>query len=386
MRVQLMLDPHPIAWHHAKPRRAARRQARSLALSVALIACSATAHADGSISMRGIYYKERATRVEQPMLDAVTSVGEHGQVSGHALVDAITSASAAAGADGTAFTEKRYEGGLQYRHTLGRVTLLGQGRYSTEPDYKSRYLAGGAMLELAEKNTVISATAGYLSDDVSNAGAQGPFAQLITGQMHGYLGFASISQLLGPQTVVGLTVDVTSLRGYQQNPYRQVITNEGLVAERHPDARLRQAYTATARHYWPRFAATLIGVYRYYRDDWGVRAHTPEARIVKEISDTIDAGIRYRVHWQDKANFFQDRYRTGDPTMQPFVSDDIKLSDFSTHLLEAKLGVAGATFGWQGRLGATRFEALLTYILQDNRFGNAVVANAAITVPLQADD
>src|SRR5947199_8836213 len=83
------------------------------------LACPATALADGALAIRGVYYKERATRVVQPMLDGLFDAGARGLVSGHFLVDAITSASASSGADNAkAFTERRYEGGLGHTYLV----------------------------------------------------------------------------------------------------------------------------------------------------------------------------------------------------------------------------------------------------------------------------
>ena len=48
------------------------------------------ARGDGTLTARGVYYKERATRVMQPMLDAMFDAGTHGVATGHFLVDAIT--------------------------------------------------------------------------------------------------------------------------------------------------------------------------------------------------------------------------------------------------------------------------------------------------------
>jgi hypothetical protein len=57
------------------------------------------------------------------------------------------------------------------------------------------------------------------------------------------------------------------------------------------------------------------------------------------------------------------------------------MSPFDGHLLEAKLGIFGETFGATGRWAGARFEGILEYVIQHNRFGNAVVAHAAITLP-----
>ena len=94
---------------------------RAVILAVLGVALAASpAPADGTLTARGVYYKERATRVMQPMLDGMFDVGVHGIVTAHFLIDAITSASASSGAaDSAAFTERRYEGGLGYAHERG---------------------------------------------------------------------------------------------------------------------------------------------------------------------------------------------------------------------------------------------------------------------------
>ena len=64
-----------------------------------LLSISASAHAGGEVIVRGAYYKEKATRVVQPMTDVRLEIGPDTEIAGHFLIDSITSASAAAGAE-----------------------------------------------------------------------------------------------------------------------------------------------------------------------------------------------------------------------------------------------------------------------------------------------
>ncbi len=64
-----------------------------------------------------------------------------------------------------------------------------------------------------------------------------------------------------------------------------------------------------------------------------------------------------------------------------FVSDDVKLSTMTTHTIEAKLGILGSAFELEGKWGVARFEGVLQYVVQYNRFGNAIVAHVGVTVP-----
>lgn len=360
-----------------------------LALVVGLSVSSTWAWADGSVTVRGVYYKERATRVMQPMLDSILEVGQRGLVTTHFLVDSITSASASAGAaDAVAFTETRYEGGIGYTHQLGDLRLGGEAKYSTESDYRSIYAGVRGELDLFEKNTTLGLGGGFGHDTIS-AGSGGGLAQPSIECKPGATAtpdcpldtisvFGSVSQVLSREALLGVSVDVARLDGFQANPYRSAIAGDQLVPERHPTLRTREAFAASFRYYFPHTETTVIGAYRYYRDTWKVHGHTPELRIVQDIAHVADASFRYRYHTQDGAFFFRDRY---DSAEEMFVSDDVKLSTMSTHTIEAKLGVLGSAFELEGKWGAARFEGVLQYVVQYNRFGNAIVAHIGVTVP-----
>jgi len=372
-----------------------------VSLVVALCAVASTASADGVLEARGVYYKERATRVMQPMLDGLFDVGEHGTANAHFLVDAITSASASSGADNAVpFTEKRYEAGVGYIHELGRVSpgvidglrVGAEGKYSTESDYVSKYVGLRAEADLMQKNTTVGIGAGLSKDRVSAASAQGPSMPTLECEpgmsftacnLDVYGIFASAAQLLSKNLVAGASYDVSFLRGYQSNPYRMALADDGVAPERHPTSRTRTAVAGSLRYYLPASQTTFIGSYRYYRDNWRVHAHTPELRIIQQIGRTADAGFRYRYYTQDSAFFYRDRYTTIDPSVNPYLSDDQKLDAFTTHTIEAKLGILGETFGAGGRWSGARFEGILSYVAQSNRFGNAIIAHVAFTVPLE---
>ncbi len=345
----------------------------------------ARAEGEGSITLRGAYYKERATRVVQPMLDAELPAGAEGTVDAHLVVDAITSASISAGAADSAFSEKRYEAGVGYRWERGPLVLGGSLRGSTEPDYKSLFATARGERGIAERNAVLGLTLGIGRDAVSNAGAQGPFASPVEGDLTTVLASASASQIWSETLVLALTYDVASLHGYQQNPYRVVTARSGMAAERHPDQRLRHAVAASSRWYWPSTGSTWIAVGRFYVDDWGVMAATPELRWVQDAGDDVDFAARYRLHVQGAADFYEERYDVTAPELEPYLSADEKLSAFVSHTFEAKVGVRGTAFGLTGRSGASRLDLMLQYVAQGNAFGNAVAGQVALTVPLAED-
>jgi hypothetical protein len=238
---------------------------------------------------------------------------------------------------------------------------------------------------------VLGLGGGISLDKVSAASAQGPSMITLrcdadqTDQpscgLNVYSVYGSVSQILSPKAVVSVSVDVSVLRGFQANPYRQAIVGETLVPERHPTERTRQAFAASTRYYVAPTRTTLVGAYRYYRDSWEVHAHTPELRVIQEVGRNVDFALRYRYYTQDGASFFRDRYPPDDEAMTQFVTDDVKLSSFTGHTFEAKAGVLGEQLRLGGRWAAARFEGIFEYAIQNNRFGNAVIAHVALTIP-----
>jgi hypothetical protein len=371
---------------------------------VLLLALVATAHADGTIEARAVYYKERATRVEQPMLDGTFEVGERGLLDAHLLADAITSASAGGGAaNGTPFSKTRYEAGAQYTHELDppsgqtfmdRLRASGEAKFSTENNYRSIFAGAHIEADLADKNAVIGLGGGVSADRVDVSGSGGPFGGLKiqcpsdmmpvsdSCPLTTYLGSVSVSQIVSANALVAATYDVSSLQGYQSNPYRQVVTEGGLIPEKHPYSRLRQAIALSGRLYVPDTETTFIAAYRFYHDDWKIDAHTPELRVVQQVGFNADASVRYRYYTQSAAFFYEKTYP--DPSMNPsvmFFTYDPKMTAFDGHLIEAKLGVLGQAFDLGGTWAKMRFEGILSYLVQHNRFGNAVEAHVAVTVP-----
>ncbi len=352
----------------------------ALALCLAL---PTRAFADGEVSVRGAYYKEKSTRVAQPMVDARFDVGQNGSLEAHFLLDAITSASGAAGAVGEAFTEQRAEGGLSYLHRIGDWGFGLGGRISDEPDYKSRFAILRGLRELAQKNTTLSVAAALGKDEISNASSQGGLMSAFSDDLSTALGSVSVSQILSPVLVASATYDFTYLHGYQANPYRLVPAGGTLESERVPDKRYRNAMHVGLRGWLAPTRTAVFTGYRLYADDWGIIGHTPELRVIQEIVPNLDVVGRYRFHYQNGADFYEDVYDSADPAMEPFLTADEKLGPMITHTFGLKVDVALSALGIPGPGGKWRTEALFEYIVQNTDFGNAVNLQLAVTVPFE---
>jgi uncharacterized protein DUF3570 len=358
-----------------------------LRIALAIAALGGVAHADGVVNVRGAYYKERATRVEQPMIDAAFDTGS-GRVDGHFLVDSITSASSATGfPSAAAFTELRYEAGLGYTHALpGHIKVGAQGRYSAESDYFSTFVGVLGEIALWDQTTTPRLLVGHSFDTINNRVAVNNGAigtPLVEESLDTTLASVGVTQVFSPRIVGGLTYDLIVAKGYQANLYRRVRGGSEAVLERVPDLRVRHAIDASARYYFPTHT-TAIAEYRFYVDDWGIVAHTPELRVVQELARGLDLRLRYRYYVQSKADFYKDVYMQSDlADSSVYVTEDEKLSAFTTHTIGGQVSVAARLLGVQGLFGKVVFDAEVERIFQDNTFGNAWSGQVGIAVPFE---
>jgi hypothetical protein len=362
-----------------------RGSAALTVLVAALLAAHAASAEEGWLSMRSSYYKERSTRVIQPMLDGHVEISDDDAIDFHGLVDSITSASAATGASVNAgaaipqFSEKRYEGGVGYTHGFGRYKLGGTFSSSTESDYDSTFFGVRGEIALDDKNTVLALGLGRNFDSISN-GAGGVADQ--HEKMNGGSSSLSLVQLLTPRLYATFVYDFMDLHGYQANIYRRVSGSDTPAAERVPDLRLRHALFAGLRGFRPESVTTWVLGYRFYVDDWGILAHTLEARVIQELVPGLELRARYRFYLQNAADFYEDRYSKDQVDNDPYITDDAKLSAYHCQILGGQLAAALSLFGVEGSWSTMRVDLIVERILQTNAFGNAWSAQAGLVVPV----
>lgn len=359
------------------------RAALAALVAALVVLVPAVARGEGAIGLRSGYYKERSTRVIQPMIDARLETDAGGTITGHVLVDSITSASPAAGT-AVEFTEQRYEGGVGYAHRLGRLQIGGTLRSSTEDDYTSHNIGVTASLELLDKNLNLAVAFARGFDTITNGVAAGPSVPMIEEHLATGMTSVSVTQLLGPRVLASVTFELMDLHGYQGNVYRRVFGGPTPAPERVPDLRLRTAVAGWLRGYLPATDSTWVLGYRYYADDWGVRAHTAEGRWIQTLTDGLELRARYRFYAQRAADFWRDTYtldEIDDPTT--FITRDQKLDAMVVHTAGGQVTLALGTLGVEGRYATWRVDVIVERLWQDNLFGNAWVGQVGLTVPFE---
>lgn len=371
------------------------------------------AFAENRATVRGNYYRERSTRVMQPMAQVtVDAPDERLTIGATYLLDAISSASIASGTQAATggdavFTELRHEVMATAASRLGEWTLGGFFRYSTETDYLSR--AGGLALarDFLERNINLGLSYSFAGDRwyriQNNTGARAPWCggdvdinECRTGAHGANSNFLQVHNVAGTYThtlhktvLAQFSMGYSHLRGPQDNPYREGFL--GGIEETHPHVRNRVVLTPGVRWMIPRARTTFEPFYSLYVDDWGQRAHTPEIRVHVRPVRYLRLRARYSYYKQSAAFFFRadGQYvdgagRCSRAAVLNCATADVKATPWDAH-------TPGIQLTWEFDGLAARHRSLrwleggfveLTYnhLFQDNRFGNARIGSLAISL------
>ena len=380
-------------------------RAKQFALLVGLLSlASVLAAADestgtwtGNLRLQGNYYWETSTRVVAPEVRATLVSPDGVVISAGYLIDAITSASLAAGVvEDIRFTETRNQGAL----TVGREFDLGDaqlrlsasGLVSHEPDYLATSLSLNGTLSLNQRSTLISFGVGYIHDDVgsvlrgANTTATDPSGRMLSnrgrvGQLEGMNLSAGVTQILAPNLWVSAEYNFLLNNGLLSNPYRAVMVQGVLSPEVHPGQRTRHTISGRLAYFFEPTRTAIHLMYRSYLDDWDLAAINPEVRLYQELGDAVTLRVRYRYYDQNRSFFFRpaDMFVADDP----FVTADPKMGAFHSHLLGFR-GVVMLRFLANTPLDFLShgtFDVSFDYLWQTSRFGNAVMAQSGLTVP-----
>ncbi len=308
----------------------------ALALPILVLPAKAAAAEVGEVGITVLGYKERGLmKVTEPVLWGRAQFLESWEVQASAAIDIITGASPqlvsnASGKpvqsiSGASINDRRNTGDVKLTRRFGDFSLSASRALSKEEDYRSKSFGLEARLDVNQRNTTL--VAGYgasndrvLSSDDSHLNERRDTREYLFG----------VTQILSPTAVVQSTVSGSHGRGWYNDPYKLTFTffPEGppiLMADRRPDHRDTLAWLTRYRRHFPDADGTLQAEYRYYRDDWRIRAHTLEVAWQHALNERWAVRPALRYYTQDAADFYSPTV----PRPQPAVlSSDQRLASW----------------------------------------------------------
>ena len=308
----------------------------ALALPILTLPARAGAVETGEVGVSVLRYQERGLmRVTEPVVWGSVRFAEVWEVHASAAVDVVSGASPQLVSNvsgkpvqtitGASVDDRRKTGDVKVARRFGEATLAVSYLESKEEDYKSRAVGLEGRLDLDQRNTTLTVGYGRSNDRVGSSDNPALDEPRDT---HEYL--AGITQVLTPTSAVQSTIVVTRGRGWYNDPYKSTFSlrpGGGFVvsADLRPDSRDTLAWLTRYRRHFPEAGGTLQADYRFYRDDWGIRAHTLEVAWHQRLDERWALRPALRYYTQSAADFYSPVVPFPQPPLQ---SSDQRLGAF----------------------------------------------------------
>jgi hypothetical protein len=137
-----------------------------------------------------------------------------------------------------------------------------------------------------------------------------------------------LSQVLTHRIQMSLTVDVNYQNGLLSTPFHRVYMSDGsLLRETLPDKRFKIPIGLRANYFLSN-KLIIRSFYRYYQDDWGMKAHTVQIEMPYKVSQYLSVSPFYRYHHQTAIDYFAPKGQNA--AGSEFFSSDYDLSGLSS--------------------------------------------------------
>jgi hypothetical protein len=226
------------------------------------------------------------------------------------------------GASGLGISEHRNAWDLRMIGFFRRSSISIQAARSTENDFVSNATTAEWRGSSEDNNTTLTFAAGRQDDDITATGFP-----LLRETRNERSHLAGITQVLTPQSVIQSTITYTEGHGYYNDPYKLI--------DIRPRMRNQSAWLTRLNRFFPGNQSALHMDYRYYRDTWGVEAHTFDVKYYLPLGGGWMVRPRARYYAQRAASFYRDVFPP--PVFNALYSSDQRLSSFGAIDLGVKL-------------------------------------------------
>jgi hypothetical protein len=319
-----------------------------LALAVAVAPALAGVLPEDRADVMWHLYNGGGITIQGPSVLVRKKVGDNLSLSANYYEDMISSASIDVKLSASPYHETRRQESFGADYLHGKSTYSAGFITSKEPDYKANTEYFAVSQDMFGDLTTL--TLGY------RRGWDQVFRDIKTPQ--GFIendptfhqradhrGYSlSLSQILTRNAILGFNYELLTDQGYLANPYRKIrylSPGQGngftLADQVYPDTRRSDAGSLQLKYYLP-YRAALTGQYRFFRDTWGIVAHTAEIDYTHPVHKNwiLDGSLRY--YRQGAADFYSDLFPRAN--YQNFMGRDRELAAF--HSL-----TVGAGISWQ---------------------------------------
>jgi hypothetical protein len=199
---------------------------------------------------------------------------------------------------------------------------------------ESDYLARGVSLQMSQssedRNTTWTGGIAQSKDTIN------PNNNIVNNEKKKVTDFLiGVTQVLSSDDIVQLNLGLSRGKGYFSDPYKALDSRP----------RERQHHTVLLRwnHHIESQQSTVRSSYRYFSDNWGIKAHTVGLEYVQPFAQGWSVTPMLRVYSQSAANFYIDAgpsdfpFPPNPPDDAIVFSEDQRLSAFGAHTFGLKV-------------------------------------------------
>ncbi len=157
----------------------------------------------------------------------------------------------------------------------------------------------------------------------------------------------SVSQVISTRLQALLAIEPSYQHGLLSTRYqRDYFTDGSLRAETLPGKRYKLPIAARFNYFLDDHYV-IRTYYRYYMDNWGIRAHTAEVEIPVKLTSFVSVSPFYRYNTQQGTRYFAP-YGQHNPNA-PYYTSDYDLADLHSSFFGAGFRITPpkGVFGWQ---------------------------------------
>jgi len=319
-------------------------------------------------------YDGGGVKATGPALLVRKSLADKVSLQAQYYVDAVSNASIDVVTTASPFKETRKAWDFSAETVVRDSTVALSLSRSTEPDYIAESVGLDTTHEVFGGMTTVSLGFTRSKDQVGKKDVVGFIDQALHWQWR-----SGVTQVLSPRWLVSLNAEAVSDSGYLGSPYRAARVFGAAVPERNPRTRSSRAIKLRSitdtQAWWA--GSSLRAEYRYYWDNWDVRAHTTEVGGSKMLAERLLLDASLRFYSQGEALFYSDN--ASSETL--YLSRNRQLSSFNSTSVAARLTYTwpGLPAGYDVKLtGSYEFKQFRFKDFTDLRTGQAYGHNAHV--------
>ncbi len=309
-----------------------------LLAALVLLHLSLTVHAAVLPEERGdiMYhrYEGGGVTIDGPSVLVRKNFKDTYSLSANYYVDKVSSASIDVVTSGaSAYQEERTEFSISGDYLNDRSLLSAGFTSSDENDYEAETMFVGVSQDMFGDLTTVSFGYARGNDTVRQTGNDA-FEETIDRQNYR----VGISQILTPTLLMAINYEFITDEGFLNNPYRNyrylINPNDPTLGyqqaqEVYPNTRSSDSIALRFSYYLP-YRAALKADYRYFSDDWGIKADTFQLNYTHPLGQQWVFDVKYRLYQQGQADFYADLFLTPSQDERDYRARDKELSELTT--------------------------------------------------------